>query len=807
MTGSQEGKKIAQPSHNRSREGALRSVFGLAVFTSAFLLFQVELILGKFLLPWFGGTAAVWATCLLFFQVVLFAGYFYSHKISSSFCLNQQARVHLAFLAVAGLAILWAWFSRGSPFLPRAQWKPAPDSAPILGILGLLLITIGLPFLLLSSTAPLLQKWYDESYGRPAHDPSYFFYALSNAGSLAGLLTYPIILEPTFGLNLQSRIWGGGFALFVLSCAICAWSALRSAAAAGKQEFTAGQDSSLIGASPALAPRWWLWFALPALGSVMLFATTNLLTQDVAPVPLLWVLPLSIYLLSFIFTFQRNNWYSRGAFHPLFAITTLLAVIALFRGAKMNVLNQIGVFLAMLFTACVACHGELARIKPPKQYLTAFYLTIAAGGAFGGIFVGIIAPLIFPAIWEYHVGLWAVAALLAVILFSDKDSWLHEPKPDPSIPTVVFGTIFLLPKYLAHVGMITIPARIAFAYNVGVYLIIAFLIWVTFRRRRSSDSAWPWYKLTLGVSFLLMSVALYTNLARQPGRLLYRDRNFYGALSVNREWSTDMLRSKVTLIHGRIVHGIQIEQDRKGATSYFDVKSGVGLALTTSSQAHPNGLRVGTIGLGAGTVATYARPNDVYRFYEINPAVIRLAQGAGGYFTFLKDSPAHVEVVPGDARLSLEAEAARRDFQNFDVLIVDAFNGDALPVHLLTREAMKLYLSHLRDSDSVIAVNVSNQAVDLSAPVAALAKLYGMKAALIVTRVDTGVIVPSSWILLTRGNSLNVPEIQSVEKPILAFRTNIVWTDDYSNVVSLLDYHGLSIKSWLRREVSPRSQP
>jgi spermidine synthase len=255
-----------------------------------------------------------------------------------------------------------------------------------------------------------------------------------------------------------------------------------------------------------------------------------------------------------------------------------------------------------------------------------------------------------------------------------------------------------------------------------------------------------------------------------------------------------MLRSKVTLIHGRVVHGIQIEQDRKGATSYFDLKSGVGLALTTSSQAHPNGLRVGTIGLGAGTLAAYGRPNDVYRFYEINPAVIRLAHGEGGYFTFLKDSPAQIELVPGDARLSLEAEATRDDFQNFDVLIVDAFNGDALPVHLLTREAMKLYLSHLRGPDSVIAVNISNRAVDLSPAVASLAKLYGMNGVVITTRVDNGVIVPSKWALLTRGNSLNVPEIQSVGEPMVALTNSIVWTDNYSNVISLLDYHGVSIK-------------
>lgn len=798
-----EQREIAQPVRPLSSQGAPTWIFGLAIFISAFLLFQVELIIAKFMLPWFGGTAAVWATCLLFFQVILFAGYFYTHKISSSLRLNQQGKIHLVFLAVAGLFILWAWFSWGSPFLPGVDWKPIPGSAPILGIVRLLLIAIGLPFLLLSSTGPLLQKWHDEIHHRPGSEPSYFFYAISNAGSIAGLLSYPIILERTFGLNLQSKLWGAGFAFFVVCCAICGRSALR-AGSAPQPGFAFKSEASGHDGGPAQPPRQWLWFFLPALGSVMLLATTNLVTQDVAPVPLLWVLPLSLYLLSFILTFQKNNWYSRGIFHPLFALTSLVTLIALFRGVDMNILKQVGVFLSMLFVACMVCHGELARIKPPTRYLTAFYLTIAAGGAFGGIFVGIIAPFIFPAVWEYHLGLWAIAGLIALILFLDKDSWLRDPNADPWIAAVFFAILFLLPKYLAHIGMITIPVRLVFTYSLVIYLVVGLLLWVALRRRGTSGSVWPWNKLTVWIAFLLLSAALCADLARQKGRLLHRERNFYGALSVRQQWDADLLHSNFTLMHGRIVHGIQIEQDRRLATTYYDTKSGVGLALTSNPQRRAGGMRVGAIGLGAGTVAAYGRADDVYRFYEINPAVIRLAQGGGGYFTFLKDSPARIDIVPGDARLSLEAAAARHEFQNFDVLIVDAFNGDAIPIHLLTREAMKLYLLHLRGPESVIAVHISNLAVDLAPVVASLAKLYGMHGSMITTKIDTGVIVPSEWILLTQGDSLNVSEIQSVGKPILAFtnRDNAVWTDDYSDILSLFDYHGFSIKSWLHRSVS-----
>jgi hypothetical protein len=798
----------AKPLKELSDRKLSRLVFGLAIFTSAFLLFQVQLILGKFLLPWFGGTSAVWTTCLLFFQLFLLAGYLYAHKISASLGLNRQGRVHLAFLILTGLWTVFAWYSWGSPFLPGVQLKPVPGSAPIFGILKLLLLAIGLPFLLLSSTTPLLQSWYDQIHHSGRTEPSYFFYALSNAGSLLGLLSYPILLEPAFGLDLQSRIWGAGFAFFIFCCAICGWHALRSRQA--QESSPAGVKPSTERATSASRPKRWLWFALPALGSVMLLATTNLLTQDVAPIPLLWVLPLCAYLLSFVFTFQRRNWYSRGLFHPLFAIITLMAVIALFRGTDMDVFRQIGVFLAMLFVACMVCHGELARIKPEARHLTAFYLTLSAGGAFGGIFVGLIAPLIFPAIWEYHIGLWAIAALLALILFLDKGSWLHDPKPDPWIPVALFAIICLVPKYLARIGLITIPARIVSPYNIGLIVVVLISIWVAFGGggQRARRRACRWYEATVGASILLLSAALVMHLTGQKGRLLYRERNFYGALAVRQQWDNDMLHSYVLLTHGRITHGIQLEQQRKVPTTYYDERSGAGLALTTHPRRASGGeMRVGAIGLGVGTLAAYSRAGDVYRFYEINPAVVRLARGAGGYFTFLKDSPAQIDIAVGDARLSLEAEAARHEFQDFDVLVVDAFNGDSIPIHLLTREAMKLYLSHLRGPDSIIAVHISNLAVDLGPVVANLAKFYEMKSARITTGLNNGPIQPSDWILLTRGNLLDAPEIQHARKPMLLTNTSLgtglidVWSDDHSNVISLLRYHGVPMGSWLSKRL------
>jgi len=765
-----------------------RSIFGLAIFTSAFLLFQVQLLLGKFLLPWFGGTSAIWATCLLFFQILLLGGYIYAHQIASGFRPSIQGKAHLAFLAITSLWLVVAWYFWSSPVLPNLSWKPAPGAAPILGILELLVISVGLPFLLLSSTGPLLQSWYAHLDVSERKKAPYFLYALSNAGSVLGLLSYPFFLEPTFRLKIQSWIWGVGFAVFVLSCAICAWQMHRSTAekAHPVEEDPVPEDGR--GEAP---PRRWLWFLLPMFGSVLLLATTNLLTQNVAPIPLLWVLPLCIYLLSFVFTFH-GSWYRRAIFHPLFAITVALAAISLFRGPEMRVTSQIVIFLSVLFAACMVCHGEVARIKPAARYLTSFYLLLSAGGAAGGLFVAIIAPTIFPTFWEYELGLWAIAVLLVIVLFLDRNSWLHDPKPDLIIPVgfITVGLLFL--KYLARARLIEIPPDLLSAYKVLVGVMICLCVWLAFvgGPKWARSRKFRWSEITLVTGLVLLSTVLFLHLNAEDPKPLYRERNFYGAVSVCEIWDEPRRNSFYEFLHGQITHGVQPRNDRKLPASYYGPGSGARLALLTNPQRDIGPMRVGAIGLGIGTLAAYSRPGDVYRFYEINPAVIRIAQGQGGYFSYLSDAPARMEVVQGDARLSLEQEAARREFQNFDVLFVDAFNGDSIPVHLLTREAMALYLSHLRGPDSVIVVNATNVFVNLIPVVAELAENYGMKAKLIASGVETGVFRRSVFILLTRGNSLDMPEIQKagypIRDPLRAEGRPQLWTDDYSNVATLL---------------------
>jgi spermidine synthase len=783
--------ELAGSRRRTNRKGIVwRLVFGLAIFTSAFLLFQVQLVLGKFLLPWFGGTSAIWATCLLFFQLLLLGGYVYAHQISSSYSLRGQGKIHLALIGVSVAWILVAWSQWGSAILPSVAWKPAPEAAPVLGILKLLLLSVGLPFLLLSTTGPLLQAWYARLNLGGRHDPPYFLYALSNVGSLLGLLSYPLALEPIYRLKTQSHLWGAGFIFFAIFCAVCAWEAHRSKL--GPETSPPAEDDRAPAATDTAPTRRWLWFMLPMAASAMLLATTNLLTQDVAPIPLLWVLPLCVYLLSFVLTFH-GTWYRRAVFHPLFALTAMLGILALFQGSQLPIILQIAVYLALLFAACMVCHGELARIKPAARYLTAFYLLLSAGGAAGGLFVAIIAPMIFPTFIEYHIALYAIAALLVIALVLDKQSWLHEPKPDLLIPLAAFTFVFAIPKFLAWIGMTRIPRRATFPYNMVLVGLLGICVWLAFtggpkwaRRRK-----FRWYEVTLGAIFLLLSAGLYRQLSFQDKYLLLRERNFYGALAVYEVWDKEMLNSAYEFLHGRVTHGVQVKKNRKLPASYYGEKTGAHLALTTHPRRAIGPMRVGAVGLGIGTVAAFSRPGDVYRFYELNPAVIRLAQGEGGYFTYLNDAPARIEIVPGDARLSLEAEAARHEFQNFDVLFLDAFNGDSVPVHLLTREAMALYLSHLRGPDSVIVVNITNFAIDLSPVVATLAETYGMKASLIQSELNTGVFLPSAFVLLTKGNSLDVPQIRQVGRPIGApAKTGTadgqLWTDDYSNVVSVL---------------------
>ena len=661
-------------------------LYALTTLVSAFLLFQVQPIVAKMILPWFGGSAAVWTTCLLFFQCLLLLGYLYAHAVFRYLNARTQVVLHIALLAASLLAL---------PVIPSAAWKPTGGEDPTLRILGLLAMTVGLPYFLLSTTGPLIQAWYARRFEGAV---PYRLYALSNAGSMFALLSYPVLFEPAFATRHQAIGWSWGYAVFVLLCAVTAWSV---------RGFERTQLTPEIADADAAPPEWktrLLWVLLPACASTLLLAFTNHLSQDVAAIPFLWVLPLSLYLLSFIFCFEHARWYRRSLFLKFLVVALAWSAYALWERTEiLSVKVAIPLFSFNLFICCMVCHGELVRLKPHPRHLTSFYLMISLGGALGGIFVGLLAPRVFAGYFEMQIGLAACALLVLAVLHDESVVW----------------------KTAAAAGLA-----------------------------------------------LLVFLGLEIRQATTDVRLMVR--NFYGGLKVVDE---DGVRK---LLHGTINHGEQFvdAQRRDLPTTYYSTNSGVGMAIREGFPRGPE--RVGVIGLGTGTLASYGRPGDYYRFYEINPLVIQIARSQ---FTFLNNCKASLGVALGDARLSLE----REEPENFDVLAVDAFSGDSIPIHLLTREAFDLYFHHLKPT-GVLAVHVSNKYLDLQPVVHRLAADMHLRDGMIDTEDDdANAVFGSTWVLVSaRRDFFDQPMIHAA----LARADNKLklrmWTDDYSNLFQIV---------------------
>jgi spermidine synthase len=658
---------------------------------SSLLLFLVQPLIARLILPWFGGSAAVWTTCMLFFQTLLLAGYAYAHATNTRLAPRPQAILHLALLAAAAATL---------PVAPTEAWKPGGDDEPISAILLLLAVAVGLPYFVLSATSPLVQAWYArERFGA---NP-YRLFALSNFASLAALLGYPLLVEPWLSNGEQVAGWSWLFALFALGCAWLAWRAggLRRAPAVSAAE------------APPPARRDYLhWLALSTAGSAMLLAVTNHLTQNVAAIPLLWIVPLTLYLATFILAFEGG--FYRSEFFWSFCLVWLMGMAWLLvdHDYQFELLVQLGMFLSGLLVTCLFCHGELYRLRPAPRYLTAFYLTVAAGGALGALLVAVVAPLAFNGYYELGLAMIAVAFLAAL--------------------------------------------RCATLHPVARNLSLAVLMGVT-------------------------GAAIFDGLRFQENVRLAA-RNFYGVLRV-KEYGTPGETSHMRrLLHGVIMHGEQfLHPDyRHMVTTYYQHGSGVGAALLARRE-RPGAMRVGVIGLGTGTLAAYGREGDRYRFYEINPRVVDLAARE---FTYLADSEAELEVVLGDARLSLEREPP----QEFDVLAVDAFSSDAIPVHLITREALALYLRHVKP-DGIVAFHVSNRFLDLVPVVARIAARNEAHAVLVAQSAgEDGARTQSDWVLVSRdARALQAREIEAAGAEAAEDRESLrTWTDDYSNIVQLL---------------------
>lgn len=678
-------------------------LYATTVFLSAFLLFQVQPMIARMILPWFGGTAAVWATCLLFFQSVLLAGYGYTHGVVKRLRPDRQWMLHTALLALA-LVVL--------PILPDPKWKPASPEMPAARILALLAVTVGLPYFLLSTTAPLVQAWFARTF--PDRSP-YRLYALSNLGSMLALLSYPTLFEPALTLRQQAWGWSGAFALFAVLCAATGWTSLRRSAAPSPEQ-AAGP------APPAPeAARQVLWAALAMGPSMLLLALTTHMTTDLAPIPFLWVLPLALYLLSFILCFDAPRWYRRTWFLAALpvALGALFWLAKLGPEARPDLRLMIAGYALCFFVVCMVCHGELSRLRPHPAHLTGFYLMISLGGALGGLFVALLAPALFRAMYELPLAIALCGTLAALVLLADTQ--------------------------------------------------------LPFRRDLLS---WPSILVLTAVA-VLWGFAGREIREMTRGALVVR-RNFYGELRVRQYNGVYDWEGYRTLVHGTINHGEQYTHParRREIATYYCEDTGLGLWMRTRPQSSFQ--RVGVLGLGAGTIAAYSRFGDVYRFYELNPEVEKIARD---YFWYLENAEGAVEVVLGDGRLSMEREPP----QNYDLLVMDAFSSDSIPVHLLTREAIQLYFRHLKP-DGVLAVHISNRYVDLKPVLEREAALLGKAALLVETEdSDDGRCFGTTWVLMANRPDIFAREpYQKGGQPLEKAEWMRPWTDDYSNLFRVI---------------------
>lgn len=714
-------------------------LFAISIFLSAFLLFQIQPMIGKFILPWFGGTPAVWSTVMLFFQVLLTGGYAYAYWLIGRVRQNRQPVIHIALIASAIILLASLSFFWTSPITPASSLKPVDVSSPILDIFKLLILSVGLPYFILASNGPLMQAWFSRLHPQQSYAR---LYSLSNAGSLLGLLVYPVFIEPTLSLRWQGWAWVGGFLLFGI---VAGWVGVRS----GRSSVLTNPEieSAKSTERPSLS-LFSLWIALSATASLFLLSVTNQISQEVAVIPFLWILPLILYLLSFILTFSGERGYNRKFYSALFIFSAALTLFVMLNSTSLHVYWQILTYCLLLFSACMLCHGELYRLRPPARHLTMFYLMVSIGGTLGGIFVNLIAPVIFNGYWEFFVGLAMTIAIL-LSMRGQRYAALNQSEGAGE------GSLHL-------------------------------------HFRDSSVAEERSLRVTQRARFIFMTFALVTVMLALIGMFfsgaLFVKRNFYGVIRVRMDTVGEPPQPAYLMAHGITVHGLQFiaPELRDLPTTYYVQEGGAGLAILNHPR-YGDGLRVGMLGVGTGTLAAYGQPGDVYRLYEINPVVVNLAEGDGDYFSFIKDSKADVTMVPGDARISLEEELARGEKQKFDVLALDTFSSDSIPIHLVTREAFALYLQHLAP-DGIIAAHITNLHLDLQPVFWQLAKEYGLSMVRVNYAGDTHGGYASHWILLARDPALlEIPAIQERAADLRGYSTNIkLWTDDYSNLFQIL---------------------
>lgn len=704
--------------------------FYASVFLSAFLLFQIQPLIGKYILPWFGGGSSVWTTSILFFELFLLFGYAYAYFLTR-LRLKQQIIMHCILLIIVSLLLITLFFYWDSPVTPPIEIRPKDTFPPTIQVLIVLFLSVGLPYFLLSTTSSLLQRWFSRTNEKLSPYP---LYALSNAGSLLGLVTYPFIVEVLLPLHTQGVIWALSFLVFSILLAIASIVTIRYAKKTTHQDTANIVESQKAQAGTA---RRYLWIILPMISSMILLSTTSQITQSVAPAPFLWILPLGLYLLSFILCFSNKNLYWRNIYAYLLLI---LASVTIYISLDLQeFLTNLTIYSAFIFVSFMLLHGELYNARPDAKHLNLFYFLEALGSALGGVFVAIIAPQIFTDFWEFYIAAFLTVSVAIVVLFAYKNSLPH----------------ILLEK----------------------------LQWVKKKN----------YHTRIGVAVaVLVVIAGFTWIIANQDEVIAKTRNFYGIVSVAQEYD-DNDEEYLTMYNGRINHGGQYTSEtlKQRPVSYYGNDSGISLAirrhpnrLAPKSQQKP--LRIGVTGLGVGTLAAFGKRGDTIAFYEINPEAVNAAYE---YFTYLEDSVADVSIVPGDARISMENRIKQNDRAIYDIIILDAFVDDSIPIHLITKEAFDLYLKLLEPKNGIIAVNISNKYLSLDPIIAKVAEHFGLEYALIESYDDDYNIAAASWVILTRNKDfIQNRRIAEVATPQETDLNKIhLWTDQYSNLFQALD--------------------
>jgi hypothetical protein len=684
----------------------------ISVFISAFLIFQIQPIISKIILPWFGGGASVWTTCMLFFQFFLLIGYLYAYILTKILIVRHQIVVHLVFL-LCGLFLL--------PYNISDIQSTLSGGPPTWAVLKVLFMGLGFPYLILSANTPLLQHWFTRETN--SANP-YRLYAISNIGSFLALVSYPVLIEPFMTLDWQVKLWSSIYYLFVLLVACIFFIVVKH-----------NKNSHFIPEhinNPKVGSfRLILWFMLSALGVVLLVSTTNALTQNVPPVPFLWLAPLAIYLLTYVVTFSNLGIYVRYLWLPFFMLLAFVALLIYFIGGQFDIITQLLIYLLILLCGCMICHGELNSLKPKQGNTTLFYLILSGGGVFGSFLVSFVAKSVFDEFLEFPLAIFSVLILATASLLLNKQYLLAEAKPN--LADVVNNR---------HLSILAAGSA------------VVSLVWLL----------------------------AFSNLNNQFQQYdIAKARNFYGILTVK-----DIAEGNVNerrLIDGTTSHGSQSLPLSKSAVPLSYYRPGTGVQLVIEQLSSDNKLQVGIIGLGVGALAAYGQPGDDYTFYEINPLVSDFAHK---YFSYLDSSKAEVEVKLGDARVSLQHELDLGQNNVFDLLIIDAFSGDLIPTHLMTHEAFLLYQQHNK-TQGVMALHISTRHLSLLPVIIQHSITLDMQVMLFETP-GNGNEHDAQWVVLTNNSRI-------IQSPNLIYRQSVIskeqykkvlWTDDYSSLLPIL---------------------